>query len=287
MAKTVVGVFSDLSVAKSVVFELTAAGISQAHVRLIESAEEIEALAPAVPASTPPASGGLKARITEKIAGKIVGLLDSLFDDDSDRVHADTYVEAIRLGHVLVIADVELPNVDRVVAIMNRFGTVDLTQDHWKSPSVGAEAGQPTRTVAAAPQAKETVVEEELAVGKRVVQRGGVRVHTYVEERPVEEVVRLREERLSVDRRPADRVLSQPDAAFKERSVEVTAEGEEAVIEKRARVVEEVVVGKELEQREQAVHDTLRRKDVEVEAVPGAKVAKPGALGGTTTVERH
>jgi len=286
MAKTVVGVFQDLSVAKTVVSALGAAGIRPEHVRLVESEREIEELAPPAPAAAPEASG-LKARLTEKLTGKIFGLLESLFDDESDRPHASTYAEAVRLGHVLVIADVESADVDQVVAVMNRYGTVDLTQEHWKSKSVGTEAGQPTRTVAAATQATENVVEEELAVGKRVVQRGGVRVHAYVEERPVEEVVRLREERLSVDRRPADRLVSEPDAAFKERSVEVTAEGEEAVVEKRARVVEEVVVGKELEQRDQTVHDTLRRKDVEVEAVPATKTAKPGALGGTTTVERR
>jgi len=226
-----------------------------------------------------------KSKITEKITGKLFSMLESLVDDDSDKGHATTYAEAVRLGHYLVLADVENSQVDAVVAIMNRYGTVDLTQDHWKSRSVGAEAGQPTTPIASQREATENVVQEELAVGKRVVQRGGVRVHAYVEERPVEEVVRLREERLNVERRPTDRVLTQPEAAFKERSLEVTAEGEEAVVEKRARVVEEVVVGKELEQRDQTIQDTLRRKDVEVEAVPGTKAAKPGGMKSTVAPE--
>src|SRR5690606_3357918 len=80
------------------------------------------------------------------------------------------------------------------------------------------------------------VVQEELSVGKRVVQRGGVRVHSYVQERPVEEIVRLREERIDVQRRPVNRAATGEDLAFKNRSVDVTAVGEEPIVQKQARV---------------------------------------------------
>jgi stress response protein YsnF len=274
MAKTVVGVFRESNAANDAVRDLTSSGVARNHIRLIQSDSEIESLEKQpVSASEPaPESKGLRARLQEKITGKLFGALESLFDVESDLVHAETYAEAVRYGHYLVIADVESTQVDQAVAIMNRYGTVDLTQDSWKSPQVAA-SGQ-TTPIASQREAAESVVEEELAVGTRVVQRGGVRVHSYVEERPVEELVRLREERLSVERRPADRVLERPDAAFTERSVELTAEGEEAVVEKRARVVEEVLVNKELEQREQTIRDTVRRKDVEVEAVPATKSSK-------------
>src|SRR5690349_4002335 len=66
------------------------------------------------------------------------------------------------------------------------------------------------------------VVEEQLKVGKRQVEGGGVRVFTHTSERPVEEQVTLREERASVERRPVDRPASDADlAAFKEGSIEV------------------------------------------------------------------
>ncbi|MDB4971699.1 MAG: hypothetical protein JWN48_40 [Myxococcaceae bacterium] len=281
MAKSVVGVFSGLNAAESAARDLSAAGIPQNHVRLLRNESEIESL------TTPPSLEGasLRERISSKITGKLFGYLESLFDVEGDLVHAEPYAEALRLGHFLVIADVESTQVNSAVAIMNRYGTVDLTEESWKSPRVGAEAGDRSQPIAAQREATEDVVEEELAVGTRVVQRGGVRVHSYVEERPVEELVRLREERLSVERRPADRVLSQPNAAFNERSVEVVAEGEEAVVEKRARVVEEVVVNKELEEREQTIRDTVRRKDVEVEAVPAAKASKPSPVASSPTRE--
>ena len=51
------------------------------------------------------------------------------------------------------------------------------------------------------------VVEERLRVGKRDVGLGRVRVRSYVVEEPVSADVRLREERVEVERRPVDRPL--------------------------------------------------------------------------------
>ncbi|MGO8609345.1 DUF2382 domain-containing protein, partial [Rhizobium johnstonii] len=52
------------------------------------------------------------------------------------------------------------------------------------------------------------VVEEQLVVGKRDVNRGGVRVRSYVTETPVHEQIRLRNERINVERRTVDQPLS-------------------------------------------------------------------------------
>jgi len=110
------------------------------------------------------------------------------------------------------------------------------------------------------------VVEEELQVGKREVERGGVRVFSHMSERPVEEEVRLREERARVERRPVDRPATEADlATFKEGTIEVRERGEEAVVSKQARVIEEVVVGKESTERTETVRDSVRRTDVDVE----------------------
>jgi uncharacterized protein (TIGR02271 family) len=126
------------------------------------------------------------------------------------------------------------------------------------------------------------VVEEDIRVGKRAVERGGVRVRSYVLERPVEQDVTLREERVEVERRPVDRpVGTVPADAFRERSIEVTATGEEAVVQKDARVIEEVVVRKQAEERTETVRDTVRKTEVEVENTPGA--ARPATPTETTT----
>ncbi|HEX6159602.1 MAG TPA: DUF2382 domain-containing protein, partial [Thermoanaerobaculia bacterium] len=55
------------------------------------------------------------------------------------------------------------------------------------------------------------VVEEELAVGKRAVETGGVRVSKEVREVPVHEQVHLHEEHVTVDRRPVDRPVDATD----------------------------------------------------------------------------
>ena len=85
-------------------------------------------------------------------------------------------------------------------------------------------------------------------------------------ETPVHEQIRLRNERVNVERRSVDQPLSAADTdAFRERTVDMTATGEEAVVGKTARVVEEVVVSKTAEEHVEEVDDTVRRTDVEVD----------------------
>ena len=123
--------------------------------------------------------------------------------------------------------------------------------------------------------------EEELRVGKRDVARGGVRVRSYVTERPVEEQVELRQEHVSVERRPVDRELAPGEAAFQERTIEAVERGEEAVVSKTARVTEEIGLRKDVEHETETVRDTVRKQEVEVEDERGAR--KPTGTG--TVVE--
>jgi len=116
------------------------------------------------------------------------------------------------------------------------------------------------------------VVEEGLEVGKREVATGGVRVTSSVSERPVEETVTLREERVEARRTRADRELGpeEAEAAFEGRTVEMVGTAEEAEVRKTARVVGEVALGKRVEERKETVRDTVRRTEVEVEEVEPA-----------------
>jgi uncharacterized protein (TIGR02271 family) len=110
------------------------------------------------------------------------------------------------------------------------------------------------------------VVQEDLKIGKREVQRGGVRVFSRIIETPVNESVNLREEHVNVERRPVNQPIGANDlTAFKEQSIEMRETAEEAVVQKSARVVEEVLVNKEVTQREEQINDTVRRTDVQVE----------------------
>ena len=50
--------------------------------------------------------------------------------------------------------------------------------------------------------------------------------------------------------------------------IELTATGEEAVVGKTSRVVEEVLVGKDTSSHTEAIHDSVRKTEVEVEEIP-------------------
>ena len=131
------------------------------------------------------------------------------------------------------------------------------------------------------------VVQEQLKVGKREVQRGGVRVYSRIVETPVDESIGLREEHVNVERRPVNEPISGADAtAFKEQSIEMRETAEEAVVQKSARVVEEVMVNKEVTQREQQIHDTVRHTEVEVEQL-GAGMASSNMMGDDDYYRNH
>jgi len=107
---------------------------------------------------------------------------------------------------------------------------------------------------------------------KREVSTGGVRVYSRLTETRVSESVNLREEHASIDRRPVDRPATAAD--LKEGFVEVRETAEEPVIAKTARVIEEVVVGKESTTRTETVNDTVRGTNVEVERMAGEDIPR-------------
>ncbi len=147
----------------------------------------------------------------------------------------------------------------------------------WDS-RLGADRPASASMTGAATVGGETVipvVEEELQVGKRKVEKGGVKVRSHVTETPVEEQVHLHEEHVKVERRPAHRAASAKDVAFKEGTIEMTETAEEAVVAKRARVVEEVVIRKEGRDHTETVRDTVRKTDVEVEKTGGKTKVGP------------
>jgi uncharacterized protein (TIGR02271 family) len=214
------------------------------------------------------------------------GIWDSIkhaFLPDEDR---HTYEEGVRRGGVLLTADVDDSNVEEAVAVLEEANSIDIDDrssqwrsNGWDYPASAVGAGAVggaafASTGTAAPAATTSgereeiipVVEEELVVGKRDVDRGGVRVRSYVTETPVHEQIRLRNERIDVERRPVDLPLSAADGdAFRERSIDMVATGEEAVVGKTARVVEEVLVSKTADEHVEEVDDTVRRTEVEVD----------------------
>jgi len=209
------------------------------------------------------------------------GVWDSVknaFLPDEDR---HTYEEGVRRGGALLTVDVEESQIDDAVRVLEDSNSIDIDDraQQWRSQGwnygegasaatgLGTTGGSFDRgTGTTVEEEAIPVVEERLQVGKREVERGGVRVRSYVTETPVHEQLRLRNERVDVERRTVDQPLSAADGdAFRERTVEMTARGEEAMVAKEARVVEEVVVRKSADEEVRDIDDTVRRTDVEVD----------------------
>ena len=273
MATTLVGIFDDYNTAQQVAQDFVQRGFNQADINITAN--------DAKPGTTH-YGGGTDA--TYNTAGstfsdRISNFFSNLFGSDVDESDRGIYAESLRRGSTLVTIKAEDQLVDTAAEIMNRHGAVDIDQraaQYQASGYTGFDAAAPAVTADQIRQERDRlsnqgevalpVVEEQLQVGKRAVQRGGVRVYTRVTERPVEETINLREEQVRVERRPVDRPVSEADlAAVREGAIEVTTTGEEAVVSKQARVVEEVVVGKEATERTETVRDTVRRTDVDVE----------------------
>ncbi len=160
-----------------------------------------------------------------------------------------------------------------VVGVERIFGEhkADKIDEAAKAPAVAPLAAAALPQVAASGDTVIPIVEEELEVGKRSVDRGGVRVIRRVVEMPVEQSINLREERVVIDRHPVDRPATQADLdGQKDRTIELTETAEEAVISKHAHVVEELVIGKHSTEHVERVHDTVRRTEIEVENLPAS-----------------
>lgn len=112
------------------------------------------------------------------------------------------------------------------------------------------------------------IIEEQLNVGKREVDRGGIRITSSVIETPVEKNINLREEHVTVERTPVDRPASQSDFDNSgDQNIEVHERAEVPVVNKEARVVEEIKLKKEVTEHEESIKDTLRSTDVNVNEV--------------------
>jgi uncharacterized protein (TIGR02271 family) len=105
--------------------------------------------------------------------------------------------------------------------------------------------------------------EEELAVGKRRVETGRMRLRKYVDTEQVQAQVTLEQETAHVVREPINEVVS--GATIGEDAIEVSLEGEEAVVDKRVVAKERIGVDVDTEQTTQTVSDQVRKERVDVE----------------------
>jgi stress response protein YsnF len=291
MKSSLVALFDSQSAAQLAHEQLLAAGFSPESVTMAGG-------------STATAAAGTNTGVdTEPLhENAVVRFFKNLFGDD----HADSnaegdYREAFRRGSYGLTVNVEDSQIDQAESILNDAGAVDIDERtrQWQSENsaVGLSAASTpgaaaqgmstpgTAVLSETPQSTSQTtgvgtggnrtlqeINEELKVGKRVVSRGGIRIYSRMVQTPVEETVRLREEHADVQRRAVDRPATEADlSAFKEGSFEVRETAEEPVVEKTARVVGEVDVGKRVTERDETISDTVRQTRVDVQDLEKAQ----------------
>ena len=221
------------------------------------------------------------------------GFWSSLFGGEPDHDTA-VYDRSVSSGSTAVTVKVADAHVEKVTQILEQHHPIDIderagsyglsqTTTTTREPLVGAAPGVGTMPKAAATATdgdKIQLSEEALAVGKRVLNRGTTRIRRFVVETPVEEEIRLRDEKVTIERRPVTDGRAVPDASWTDKTIELTESAEEAVVSKTARVKEEIDIKKVATERTETVRDTVRREDVEITKVPGDAT---GSTYDTTT----
>ena len=242
MAQTVVGIFDKVVDAEKAMDQLLSNGFSRDRVDIADNTTRTA---------------------DDDDNDGIGGFFSSLFGDSDDTHH---HTNAAKSGVVVTVHAQSRDEAERAADILDDYGTVDVGE----RAGVDRSTAGTTDTTATTGDQKIEVVEEDLQVGKREVDTGGVRVRSRIVERPVEERVRLRTEHAHVERNPVNRPATEADMnQLKDTDIEVTEHAESAVASKEARVVEEITVGKDVEEHEEVVKDTVRSTEVDVDEVAG------------------
>jgi uncharacterized protein (TIGR02271 family) len=269
MTHTVVGLFEDRAHAQAAMNELIAEGFVKEHIdisnrRFADDNDDQYKITEETRGTTGTGEG---------IGDRISNFFSNLFSDDETT--ARTYADAATDADAILTVQVDSEErAETAREIFDRHDAMDVNE-HGSS-SYGTATGVTGRTAGAhtdvdaradlKDRATIPVVEENLNVSKREVERGGARVRSRIINRPVEENVRLREEHVVVNRRPVDREITDADLkSFRPGEMEITERAEVPVVGKQARVVEEVEIGKNVTERDETIRDTVRSTEVDVD----------------------
>lgn len=272
MAKTVVGLFNSRSEAEQVKQDLISDGYESSDITVMGNGNASGTTGSSYSSTSADTSSNTSG---EGIGEKIEHFFSSLMGGD-DHAH-EHYASGLNEGGALLAVRTEEDDANEVAEWLSQHGARNIDRNAQPADITGSQynrGGDSARDIYANDANQTTgsqtipVVEEDLEVGKRTVDRGGVRVYSHVVEKPAEADVTLRNETINVERRAVDRPATAADfAANSGKTIEVRAQGEEAVVGKTARVVEEVVVGKQVAERTEQVHENVRNTEVDVENI--------------------
>lgn len=214
------------------------------------------------------------------------GLWRRLFGRDIAEREAAVYGRTVESGGAVIAIRVPESEVGKAMGILNAHNVVDVPGRAAQQGLISetslpktAPAMSTSPTTAAREFSGEEVIalaEEQINVGKRLVERGTTRIRRFITEKPVETQVSLHEEHVEVLRRAITDPNFTQNIEWTDKIVEVTDTAEEPVVSKTAHVVEEVVVRKERSDHVETLRDKVRRQQVDVERNEDSKKRKAG-----------
>ena len=293
MDQTVVGMFDTADQAQQAAQKLAAAGFGMDYVD-VSTAKYDEGSSSSNSSNYQNTSGtavegaaDAVGRTADQAESGISGFFSNLFgSDDADNTTAQRYQHVARsAGSIVTVHCHSAEKAHQAADILDEAGAVDVEERAMQTGYQGTAnsmAGMAAST-STTDNLTAQVIEENLQVGKRTEQTGGVRLRSRIVEKPVEASVRLREEHVIVNRIPVNRPATEADfQTFKEGQIELTESAERAVVGKEAHVVEEVSLGKQVTEREEVIRDTVRNTEVDVEQIPGSTTATSTTTTNTT-----
>lgn len=179
--------------------------------------------------------------------------------------------DGLRRGGVLVSLEAPESRTTEIERIFHKY-SADKIDETELEPATSALAAAPLLDHSSSQVTGEAVVpvvQEELLVGKREVDRGGVRVFRRTVEEPVQQDVNLHGERVVLEYREVNRPVTDADLRAGTQEIELVETAEVPVVEKVARVVEEVHVGRVETDRTETIQDTVRHTEVDVQPLNG------------------
>jgi stress response protein YsnF len=255
MAQTVIGFFDNTTDAQRAVERLESIGIPRQDVDLSSGNR----------GNTGTTNVSSDRNRDSESKNGITRFFESLFGSDND--DAERYSRVGQNCSIVTVHAQSSEQAQRAAELLDDCGAVDVDERAAQQGyASGTREGMGREGVSDRRETSIPRIQEDLEVGKRTEERGGVRVRSRIVERPVEEHVRLREEHVHVEREAVDRPVTDRDMQnFREGEVELRERAEVPVVNKQARVVEEVKVTKDVEHRDETVRDTVRNTEVDVD----------------------
>jgi uncharacterized protein (TIGR02271 family) len=226
-----------------------------------------------------------KSRLSGGTGTREAGLWNRLFGGSLYQHEAHVYSDTVARGGTVIALralDSEVAHASGILDVHRPVDVHDRAVTAGIAPAAKVEAA--VKTIAAAPLAAvqkvavtpkiaEThdevlrLAEEQLQIGKQMVDAGRTRVRRFTTERDVSADVTLHEEHAEVLRRAITDPAYVGELDWSDRTIEIVESAEHALVSKTARVVEEISLKKVGTEHVETVHEKLRRQQAEIERV--------------------